>query len=184
MNKEIKDEGLHVSPACTKPPVVGIPQRTIKFRCWDGEKMWLPETLSTDGNNTKFVFYNKMQSIGWGLYDCFLENRIVTGDANAIFNKPGTLMQFTGYTDWKGVDIYEGDIISAPNGQIKKALIYFSQATFWYKEWCEFSNDWHHSEMGWCEQYGSKEIGILHWSANRIALEVIGNVFHNPKILG
>ena len=92
------------------------------------------------------------------------------------------LMEWTGYTDKNEKDIYEGDIISSPNKQITKGIIYFSQASFWYKEWDEMYEEWHHEELGFTEQYGSKKHGILHWSANRIALEVIGNVYENPEL--
>ena len=134
--------------------------RDFKFRAWDKTQ-----------NKMREVWLNK------------LIDRFGVSGVSVFDNEDFEVMQFTGYKDWKGEDIYEGDIISAPNGQIKKAVIYFSQATFWYKEWDEMYEEWHHSEMGWCEQYGSKEIGILHWSANRIALEVIGNIYEHSELM-
>lgn len=158
-------DDTHSSQTIAKPNVVGSPslseQRVIKFR---GKR-------TVDGKWV-FGYYIKRHGI----------NEILT-PSGTIPVHPWSVSEWSGYTDWNGVDIYENDIISSPNGQIKKALIYFSQATFWYKEWCDFSNDWHHSEMGWCEQYGKKELGILHWSANRIALQVVGNLFDNPELL-
>lgn len=134
--------------------------REFKFRAWDKNQ-----------KKMKDVWLNK------------LIDRFGVQGSNVFDNDDYEVMQWTGYKDRDNKDIYEGDIISSPNGQIKKALIYFSQATFWYKEWDEMYEEWHHSEMGWCEQYGSKEIGILHWSANRIALKVIGNVFEHPELM-
>ena len=140
--------------------------REIKFRA-----------LKDDVSNCNWVY-------GFLAYSKDMVPRI-SDDGGETFHTclKGTEGQFTGYKDWKNKDIYENDIVSAPNGQIKSAIIYFSQATFWYKEWDEMYEEWHHSEMGWCEQYGSKEIGILHWSANRIALKVIGNVHEHPELM-
>lgn len=143
----------------------------IKFRAW--VRNYMVDVVSIDFIN-KYITWDNNQ------YDrCVPPNKCYEVESFEDIK----LMQFTGYKDYEGKNIYEGDIISAPNGQIKKALIYFSQSTFWYKEWDEVHEEWHHSEMGWCEQYGRKEIGILHWSANRIALEVIGNVHEHPELI-
>jgi uncharacterized phage protein (TIGR01671 family) len=143
--------------------------REFKFRAWNKKSNYMDTEFSIHADGC--VYQNARKR--WDISDIAIETAYDELE----------VMAFTGYKDYKGKDIYEGDIISAPNGQIKKAVIYFSQATFWYKEWDEMYEEWHHSEMGWCEQYGSKEIGILHWSANRIALEVIGNVHEHPELM-
>lgn len=139
----------------------------IKFRAWDKKK----KRWATDYDTVYITEDGSPNIYNTNSYTAFMQG--------ADFE----ILLFTGYKDRNEKEIYEGDIISSPNGQIKRALIYFSQATFWYKEWDEMYEEWHHSEMGWCEQYGSKEIGILHWSANRIALEVIGNVYEHPELM-
>jgi uncharacterized phage protein (TIGR01671 family) len=155
------------SPNAAKPIVVGIPNRIIKFRCWDGEKMWLPETLSNDDNKTKFVFYNEKNSIGWGLYDNKLDNRIVTGDVDAIFNTPGILMQFTGVNDKNGNEIYEGDIVKyiLPNNGYDEEDVEYVEAVEFMG--CSFCLD-----------------GYVPVDSFAEVLEVIGNICQNPELLG
>lgn len=144
--------------------------RIIKFRCWDGEKMWLPETLSNDGNRTKFIFFNDSLSIGWGLYDNRLDNRIVTGDANAIFNTPGILMQFTGVNGKNGNEIYEGDIVKyiLPNNGIEEEDI----------EYIEYIEEVKFMGSGF---YLDRYVPV---DALAELLEVIGNVCQTPELLG
>lgn len=93
------------------------------------------------------------------------------------------LMLWTGYKDKNDKDIFEGDLITSPNGQIKLAIVFFSQSSFWYKQWCDMYNEWTIQELGWLENYGTEKVGILHWSCNRISVEVVGNIFENPELL-
>lgn len=80
----------------------------------------------------------------------------------------GTEGQFTGLLDKNGVEIYEGDIIKSLNGQIKSATVVFEDAAFWYRY-----ND---------DMYGEQHEEICHWVSNRIAVEVIGNIYQNPEL--
>lgn len=129
-------------------------QRPIKFRAWDDGRMVYPTGAFSDIRR----FF-----------------RVIREDA--------PIMQYTGYDDYNDKPIYEGDIIRSINGQIEKAVIEYHNASFWVRH---FDNLWEEefvSEMWW-DKRNQNKAETLHWPANRIALEVIGNVFQNPDLLG
>ncbi len=71
--------------------------RTIKFRAWDGNKMYKPSGLPG-----------------------FLEEHFdfKEGTFLKIENKKGVLMQFTGLLDKNGKEIFEGDILLWQSSEI------------------------------------------------------------------
>lgn len=182
MIDEQKDDKHSVSPNSGNTNVSGIPilsNRPVKFRCWDGQNMWLPDTLSNDGNKTRFAFYNDKKSIGWGLYDNKLDNRIVTGDANAIFNTPGTLMQFTGDVDKNGNEIYEGDFLKCKFVNYDYDEIDNPNVPRWIERFSYVERN----GRGWWvkgEGFGWEGEDLWNWEQS----EIVGNVFQNPELLG
>jgi len=105
--------------------------RVIKFRAWDGVRM----------TNTGIMFNNTLS---------------IVVSAN---NMP--LMQSTGLLDRKGVEIYEGDIISDEN-------------TTFEVEW--YLAKWHFKRISGAYQYPSE-------SARAAFMKVVGNIHQHPHLL-
>lgn len=66
-----------------------------------------------DKDRCYLSIFNGYGRIPWGLYDDSDGRRLVTGDHNAIFSKPGILMEFTGLYDESTPkqELWEDDII-------------------------------------------------------------------------
>lgn len=80
--------------------------------------------------------------------------------------------QFTGLLDCHRKEIYEGDIVRAINGQIIAAEVRYHEGAFWF----------HDIETEETKHFGDNYGEICHWSHNRIAIEVIGNIYENPEL--
>lgn len=104
--------------------------RTIKFRVWDvgRSRMWYPY----NADDECFLSFFHKGTIGWGLYEAGTEARLVTGDPDAILNATGVLMQWSGFTDTKGEEIYEGDLIKYffENGETEILPVSFKDGCF------------------------------------------------------
>lgn len=69
------------------------------------------------------------------------------------------LMQYIGYKDAEGVEVYEGDILQDPHGNL-------------------FVVKWYEEEMRWA--MWSKDTW---YKLNMPFLKVVGNVYENPKLI-
>lgn len=140
-------------------------KRQIKFKLWNGSKMIWPYMISASYSNCDFYTMN-------------LSPMDIPEDKAET-----ALLQFTGFKDFNGKEIYEGDVISftvvRDGTQKKRFEIYFDiSCGSWYcKNGQELSyilfeqnnDDWKRSQ---------------NWSINQNQyVRVIGNVYENPKLL-
>jgi len=131
--------------------------REIKFRAW-----WQPKVLEYHCgelvNPPRMLYMGDDRGTKTGLDCCVYANQ----GQNVI------LMQYTGLKDKNGKEIYEGDITN--NGEV-----------FWNDE---LGNE----QFGFMlkdiykNKYGIRELHYLDAFTN--PLEVIGNVWENPDLLG
>lgn len=140
--------------------------REIKFRAW-------------------FPDYDKMEEVtAINLYDGFLMTRHGQAFIEAI-----KLMQYTGLKDKKrtkeypeGQEIYEGDIVKHESkyGHVAGVFKVLYADEFGFASFClQRIGDWkpqYPGDTGWGGVLGSQ--GHL-----KSELEVIGNIFENPKLL-
>lgn len=138
-------------------------KREIKFRVWNGvtRKMWNPETLTDDENDTFIALYgDKKRTIGYGLYDRKLENRLASGE-----DEENELLQFTGQKDCNEREIYEGDIVKTGTDKV--------MVIGWSQKHASFVID----REGWA---------FIHYFGEAFDgkdCEVIGNKYENPELL-
>lgn len=114
----------------------GERMREIKFRMWNGERMFEEEELY--------------------IYPMSLLN------SYTLYEKGCRFMQYTGLKDINGKEIYEGDIVK------HKQYVYFSQLTHYTGEV--------HIGIHAGVMVGYDSIGK--------DVEVIGNIYDNPELLG
>ena len=125
--------------------------REIKFRAWDAKNKKFPKTFigfHVTGECSAFDLLNQYSLEEF----CELE-----------------IQQFTGLTDKRGIDIYEGDILQCRKG--------FRYTVFWLDTEASFELSYLDDEK-MPEDYSP----VFHW---RFALdaEIIGNIFENEELL-
>jgi len=118
--------------------------REIKFRVWDKVNY-----LMSEGQELHELKYNQLVSEG------------------TMYKETVEVMQFTGLTDCKGKEIYEGDIIKWWSGQDKDGDHYDYRPITFYQEG---------NKMGW-------HLGDIHNRFKSGEHEVVGNIYEHPELL-
>ena len=127
----------------------------IKFRVWDkdDEEMREVENIHVGGNRKQVAVWNEEN-------DC----------CEWVYNYE--LMQYTGFKDMNGKEIYEGDILKdvleSKNGEKR---IYYNE--IFYSDGCFQVRDLDNS-INFLFEYAHK--GVVY-------MEVVGNVYENPELI-
>lgn len=144
--------------------------RNIKLRAWD----------------KKYREMYKVNSIHWdelGNVDCInliseKEDMSVDG---AEFSKYVELMQYTEVVDEKGVEIYEGDIC-----KLSSESCFMDEYIFLEEDW-KLTTKVKSNRLGYVFQdindY-SVEISFASTFYEDVDIEVVGNIYENPELLG
>ena len=122
--------------------------------------------------NREIKFRGKRVNGGEWVYGMTISNGTIKRKLNNVFfevaeNKwvgvyPETLGQYTGLTDKNGVKIFEGDIISIGDPNIKYLTM------------------WRNAGFAAKQIGASSYIGLTYWASD---IEVLGNVIDNPELM-
>lgn len=166
--------------------------RVIKFRAWDGNNMILPKEKHYYQHYVAFsgdIIQSSRE--GMACFGCVDSWTVHTGEI--------TLMQFTGLfdgtkfddlpiseqknwlknnkqEDWKGKEIYEGDIVEGKSRDPNKLYIGKVHFDSIYGSWVVNGYDW--------EFYPAHKFQIgIPLGECRFEIEVIGNIYENGDLL-
>lgn len=132
--------------------------RVIKFRKWDNE-----EKVMIDGDSLAFEEYLPIKN---------------------HLSQAG-IMQFTGFLDCKGIEIYEGDIIQFYNERCYHKKYPETQLRLWRSDVVFLGGAFLISE----DDNGDYETDLYSFSndfgnsADKAHLQVVGNIYENPSLL-
>ena len=137
--------------------------REIKFRAWHKEDkiMWFPTLVSTGSERNAIYTYPDNEKTN-----------------NLVPNYPQDceLMQYTGFRDKNGKEIYEGDIVKYKN-EVNDEII--------------TPIEWSNECSGWFANRGGRLADLIHEQTiirkkqfKEVDYpEIIGNIYENPELL-
>lgn len=117
-----------------------------------------------------------MRNIRFRFWDKDLKKMIYRKPAYNDFSHPNIIpLQFTGFTDKFGIDIYEGDILS-DWVKTDEGLIKSHNQVFWN----EFTASYHLDHSFNQDKSSSREL----WQEiNDFKYEISGNIYQNPELI-
>lgn len=127
--------------------------REIKFRAWDGEIMHHVDTIEFPVGGTRWYG----PGVGKG---------ICKANPKYDWKEDSILMQFTGFKDKNGKEIYEGDILKTLDYRKKVVII-------WDPKQGRFIPDPIYTD------YDAPDDDRIYPSI----LEIVGNIYENPELL-
>ena len=149
--------------------------REIKFRMWDGKRMWY-------GTEEELKEWSEWFEVKTN--PCNLLNSLLSGYYNIDFGDKDNKyvwMQYTGLRDMNGKEIYEGDVVAI---EVENWEVDYPEKTkaigvvSWDDDCSGFYIQWFYS----ADNDDTKNyIDLCPWV--REQLEVIGNVFENTDLI-
>ena len=123
-------------------------KREILFRGKKSNGRWVYGSLVVSENINPAIYYNVSKGVADVLDWCYVS--------------PESIGQYTGLTDKNGVKIFEGDIISLGDPNIKYLTM------------------WRNAGFAAKQIGASSYIGLTYWASD---IEVLGNVIDNPELI-
>jgi len=142
--------------------------REIKFRAWhkENKQMVCPDNILIDGDWIRIDFEDNAYPDGSASW--YMDNE----DGNEI-------MQYTGLKDKNGEEIYEGDIVKwddRSNGKYWRVAIVKINPDIQFETF-------HCKTIPNSESTHTYHYGSFIYTDTENHLEVIGNIYENPKLL-
>lgn len=128
--------------------------RDIKFRAFDTENKEMLEVQELDYEDSP----NGQPTVRTTMYNDYFDI------AEMI------LMQYTGLKDKNGTEIYEGDIVKVKNCQYHIGQVIYDT------EYAEYEIE--------IDKNTAFPISVCYDDASELDIEVIGNIYDNPELLG
>jgi uncharacterized phage protein (TIGR01671 family) len=118
----------------------------------------------------KFAFWHKRKKEMWSVESINWQTKEVSNGGDVASLNDGDLLQFTSLHDKNGKEIFEGDIVNAQyniSSFFKKVCVYFENGCFYVDD-----------------KNPKQNLSIGYFFREKKEIEVIGNIYQNPELLG